>query len=124
VPIALGTHRLEDLESLGAGISSCRSGGRRRNPDCRDTDLNHYEDETTTQKKDALAISQLEAMNAAKLFRSLPKRIHLDVWFGGRSSLLVALKKMQATRAEGVQHATSAAVSGDHDAWLVMPDDI
>ena len=78
------------------------------------TDLNHYEDEATTQKKDALAISQLEAMNAGKLYEVCRSESISMCGLGSAVALLVALKKMQATRAEVVQHATSAAISGDY----------
>ena len=114
VPIALGTHRLEDLESLGAGISRVVAAAGEEILIVATTDLNHYEDETTTQKRDALAISQLEAMNAGKLYEVCQSESISMCGLGAAVALLAALKKMQATRAEVVQHATSAAISGDY----------
>ncbi|HXJ46713.1 MAG TPA: AmmeMemoRadiSam system protein B [Candidatus Dormibacteraeota bacterium] len=114
VPIALGTLRLEDLESVGAGISRVVTAASEEILVVTSTDLNHYEDEKTTQKKDALAIAQLEAMNAGKLYDVCRTESISMCGLGPAVALLVALKKMQATRAEVVQHATSAAISGDY----------
>ncbi len=114
VPVALGTLRLEDLESVGAGISRVVAAAAEEILIVATTDLNHYEDEATTQKKDALAILQLEAMNAGKLYEVCRSESISMCGLGSAVALLVALKKIQATRAEVVQHATSAAISGDY----------
>src|SRR5438128_1519040 len=67
-PNARGTSRLEDVEAFGAGISRVVAAAGEEVLIVATTDVNHSEDETTTRKKDALAISQLEAMNAGKLY--------------------------------------------------------
>src|SRR5256886_5515486 len=50
VPIALGTLRLEDMESRGAGLSRVVAAAGEEILIVATTDLNHYEDETAAQK--------------------------------------------------------------------------
>ena len=114
VPIALGTTQWADLETIGTAIGSVVVSAREEILLLTTSDLNHYENEATTQRKDALAVSQLEAMNARGLFEVCRTEAISMCGLGPAVAMLFALEKMGATRAEVVMHATSAAISGDY----------
>lgn len=113
VPIALGTVQWADLESVGTAIGQVILAAGEDVLLLTTSDLNHYEDEATTQKKDALAIAQIEAMNAGKLYEVCRSQSISMCGLGPAVAMIFALEKTGATRAELVQHTTSAAVSGD-----------
>jgi len=113
VPIALGTVPWADLESVGTRIGQAIAAAGEEVLLLTTSDLNHYEDEATTQKKDLLAIAELEAMNAGKLHEVCRSESISMCGLGPAVAMMFALEKMGATRAELVAHATSAAVSGD-----------
>jgi len=114
VPVALGTVQWADLETIGTAIGNVVAAAREEVLLLTTSDLNHYEDEATTERKDALAVSQLEAMNPRGLFEVCRTQAISMCGLGPAVAMLFALEKMGATRAEVVMHATSAAVSGDY----------
>ncbi|HWZ99940.1 MAG TPA: AmmeMemoRadiSam system protein B [Candidatus Dormibacteraeota bacterium] len=114
VPIALGTIRFEELQAIGEAIGHTLSESQEDILLLTTSDLNHYEDETTTRQKDAKAIAQLEAMDPRGLYDVCRAEAISMCGLGPAVAMLIALQSLQATRAETVQHATSAAVSGDH----------
>jgi len=114
VPIALGTIRFEELQRIGEAISRVISGSKEEVLLLTTSDLNHYEDDRTTRKKDAMAIAQLEAMNPQGLYESCRTESISMCGLGPAVAMLFALRALGATRAETVQYATSAAVSGDY----------
>ena len=77
------------------------------------SDLNHYEDETTTRRKDERAIAKLEAMDPRDLYDTCRTESISMCGLGPAVAMLFALEKLRAARAEMAMHATSAAVSGD-----------
>jgi AmmeMemoRadiSam system protein B len=113
VPIALGTIRFEELQAVGEAIGELLSEHKDEILLLTTSDLNHYEDETTTRRKDEKAIGKLEAMDPRGLYDTCRTESISMCGLGPAVAMLFALKKMGATRAETVMHATSAAVSGD-----------
>jgi AmmeMemoRadiSam system protein B len=114
VPIALGTARFEELEAIGEGIARVLADSKEEILLFTTSDLNHFEDEMTTRKKDAKAIAQLEALNPRGLYDVCRSESISMCGLGPAVAMLVALKALGATQAETVKYATSAAVSGDH----------
>jgi len=114
VPIALGTIRFEELQTIGEAIGELLSERKAETLFLTTSDLNHYEDETTTRRKDERAIAKLEAMDQRGLYDACRSESISMCGLGPAVAMLFALKKMGATRAETVMHATSAAVSGDY----------
>jgi len=112
VPIALGTHDYEVLNSVGRGLAQVLAA----NPDVlllTTTDLNHYEDQAATLRKDNLAIDRILAFDAAGLFETCRQHKISMCGLGPVVAQIIALKEVGATRSELVQHATSAEYSGD-----------
>jgi len=114
VPIALGTIRFEALQIIGEAIGELLSERKDEILLLTTSDLNHYEDETTTRRKDEKAITKLEAMDQRGLYDTCRSESISMCGLGSAVAMLFALRKMGATQAETVMHATSAAVSGDY----------
>jgi AmmeMemoRadiSam system protein B len=113
VPIALGTIHFESLVKIGEAIG--RLLKKHNDPILLLTtsDLNHYEDDATTRRKDRLAINQLLAMDARGLYDVCASADISMCGLGPAVAMLTALRIVGATQAEVVRYATSADVSGD-----------
>ena len=114
VPVALGTIRFEELQSVGEAIGRVLANSKEEILLLTTSDLNHYEDEATTQTKDAKAIAQLEALDPAGLHQVCRSESISMCGLGPAVAMLFTAKALGVIRAETVKHATSAAVSGDH----------
>jgi AmmeMemoRadiSam system protein B len=112
VPIALGTLDFAALQSVGAGLAQVLAA----HPDVMvvaTTDLNHYENEATTLRKDQLAIDKILARDSEGLFRICREHNISMCGLGPVVALLTALSHLGVARAELVMHSTSADYSGD-----------
>lgn len=112
VPIALGTLDFHILTTVGQSLARVLS----THHDAfllTTTDLNHYEDETTTRRKDTLAIEKILALDPAGLFDVCRRNKISMCGLGPTIALLTALNQIGATSVELVQHTTSADYSGD-----------
>lgn len=114
VPIALGTIQFDELQEIGKQIARTIAESEEEILLLTTSDLNHYEDDATTRKKDAKAISQLEALDARGLFDVCRAEKISMCGLGPVVAMIVALNLLGATRAETVKYATSADVSGDY----------
>lgn len=113
VPVALGTIHFESLVSIGEGIGQVLKAGKERILLLTTSDLNHYEDDRTTRKKDRLAIDQLLAMDPRGLYDVCSREDISMCGLGPAVAMLAALHTVGAAKAEVVKYATSADVSGD-----------
>ena len=113
VPIALGTIRFDELQGIGKALAHLIASSEEEILLLATSDLNHYEDETTTQKKDALAIAQLEAMDPYGLYEVCRKESISMCGLCPAVAALTALRALGAETAETLLHATSATVAGD-----------
>ncbi len=112
VPIALGTVRFDDLVAVGEALARVLAA----NPETlllTTSDLNHYEDDATTRLKDNKAIDQILALSPRGLYDTCTKEDISMCGLGPAVAMLTALRKLGATHAELVRHATSADVFGD-----------
>jgi AmmeMemoRadiSam system protein B len=114
VPIALGTIKFEELQQIGEGVARVIASSREEILLLTSSDLNHYEDDMTTRRKDALAVAQLEAMDPHGLYDICRKESISMCGLGPAVASLVALRALGTTRSETVMHATSAAISHDY----------
>jgi AmmeMemoRadiSam system protein B len=115
VPIALGTVRFEDLVSVGEALARVLAA----TPDVlllTTSDLNHYENDETTRRKDQKAIEKLLALDARGLYDTCRNEQISMCGLGPAVAMLTALCALNSTHAELVRYATSADVSGDTSA--------
>ena len=116
VPIAVGTSRLILLQELGSAVARVV-----RNCDdnvliIASSDMNHYEDDATTRVKDSKAIAKILELDGIGLHETVISESISMCGFGPAVAMLTAANQLGATRAELVQYATSADVSGDAEA--------
>ena len=112
VPIALGTVRFEDLVAVGETLARVLFV----NPGAlllTTSDLNHYENDATTRRKDKKAIEQILALNPRGLHDVCRNEDISMCGLGPAVAMLTALRALLTKNAELVRYATSADVSGD-----------
>lgn len=113
VPIALGSVHFEMLVTVGEAIGQVLAAQNEHVLLLTTSDLNHYEDDATTRRKDRLAIEQLLKMDAKGLYGTCRNEDISMCGLGPAVAMLTALQLLKASRAELVQYATSADRSGD-----------
>lgn len=110
LPVALSTDDFDALRAFGASLA--------RLPGdflvVASTDLNHYEDQATTLRKDAEVIRALEALDADALRAAVRGGVSMCGYAPAAAACAYARAK-GAARAVTVKHATSGDVSGDLD---------
>jgi AmmeMemoRadiSam system protein B len=113
VPICLGAHRYDVADEIGRAIATVLQD-ERDIAILASSDLNHYEDQRTTLRKDQLAIDEVLRRNPRELWRVVDE---LDVSMCGfipTTTMLVAVNELGATDARVVKHATSGDINGDY----------
>lgn len=115
VPIALGPTDYIQLESLGHAMAEVL----RRQADpvlmIASSDMNHYESDAITRRKDGLAIERVLTLDAAGLFDVVRREEITMCGFGPAVSMLTAARLLGATRATLVRYATSGDINGDRN---------
>ena len=115
VPIALGTSRFEALEALGVALAETCTAMDDLPLIVASSDMNHYENDVVTRRKDHLAIERVLALDARGLYDVVMKEDISMCGFGPAIAMITAAKRLGATQAELVDYATSGDVSGDRD---------
>ncbi|HEY0157194.1 MAG TPA: AmmeMemoRadiSam system protein B [Thermoanaerobaculia bacterium] len=112
VPICLGAHRYDYAEEIGRAIAAVV----KQEPAgiLASSDLNHYEDQRATLRKDQLAIDEVLRRNPRELWRVVDEYDVSMCGFIPTTTMLVAVNELGATDARLVKHATSGDVSGDY----------
>jgi AmmeMemoRadiSam system protein B len=115
VPIALGITEYAQLESLGQAIAEVL----RQQTDpvlmIASSDMNHYESDEVTRRKDRMALERVLELDARGLFDTVRREGITMCGFGPVVSVLTAAKLLGATRATLVRYATSGDINGDRD---------
>lgn len=114
VPICLATRRYEWCEEIGNAIAEVVASEKKSVGIVASSDLNHYEDQRETMRKDFLAIDQVLALDPGELWRVVDE---LDVSMCGfipTTAMLIATKKLGATNARLLKHATSGDINRDY----------
>lgn len=113
VPICLGAHRYDYAEEIGRAIAEVLKD-ERDVAILASSDLNHYEDQKSTLRKDQLAIDQVLALNPRELWRVVDEYDVSMCGFIPTTTMLVAANELGATNARLVKHATSGDINGDY----------
>jgi AmmeMemoRadiSam system protein B len=79
------------------------------------SDMNHYETDSVTRKKDHKAIEQMLARNPEGLYETVQRERITMCGYGPAVAMLTATRALGAREAELVKYATSADVSGDRE---------
>ena len=79
------------------------------------TDLNHYESQAVSNRKDRLAIEAILALDPDGLQRTVRDHHISMCGIAPTTALLAALRDPGSPRAELIRYMTSGDVSGDYD---------
>jgi AmmeMemoRadiSam system protein B len=112
VPICLGAHRYEVAEEIGLAIAEVVRG--KDIAVLASTDLNHYEDQRETLRKDQLVIDEVLARNPRELWRVVDEYDVSMCGFIPTTTMLIAANALGAKDARLIKHATSGDVNGDY----------
>ena len=116
VPIAISRVNLESVRRIGKAIADAIRESKEDVLIVASTDMNHYESDAATKKKDELAIEKVLALDPEGLVTTCAsERISLCGVLP-TAIAIVASKELGAKEATRVAHATSGDVSGDRDA--------
>ena len=114
VPICLGAHRYDYAEEIGRAIADGVKEEREPIAILDSSDLNHYENQNETLRKDQLAIDQVLARNPAELWRVVEEYDVSMCGFIPTTTMLLAANALGASEARLIKHATSGDVNGDY----------
>jgi AmmeMemoRadiSam system protein B len=114
VPICLGAHRYDYAEEIGRAIAEVIRDEKEPIAILASSDLNHYEDQRETLRKDQLAIDQVLARNPRELWRVVDEYDVSMCGFIPTTAMLVAANALGASEARLIKHATSGDVNGDY----------
>lgn len=112
--VTLMRGNLDTLKSIGEAIAQIVREADEEILIIASSDMNHYENQKTTEEKDRKAIEQIVALDAMGLFETV--RDHRISMCGviPATIALVASHALGASRATLVGHATSGDVTGDY----------
>jgi hypothetical protein len=113
VPITVGTGQFEVLTALGVVLAKAIAEQGEPVLMVASSDMNHYENDSETRVKDALAIEQVLGLQAKGLFQTVQGQRISMCGVGPAVAMLTAAVRLGATQAELVKYATSGDVSGD-----------
>lgn len=116
VPITLQHMSYEDCETIGKAIAKTIKDGDEDVLIVASTDMNHYENQESTVKKDDLAIKKVLELDSRALLNTCGENRITMCGVIPTSIMLIACKELGAREAKLVEHTTSGDVSGDYDA--------
>jgi len=114
VPICLGARRYEWCEEIGHAIADVIASEREPVGILASSDLNHYEDQQTTMRKDQLAIDEVLALNPRELWNVVEQFNVSMCGYIPTTTALIAAKKLGAKNAKLIKHATSGDINHDY----------
>jgi AmmeMemoRadiSam system protein B len=114
VPICLGAHRYDYCEEIGKAIADVIAIEPEPIGILASSDLNHYEDQQATLRKDQLAIDQVLALDPHELWKVVGERDISMCGFIPATTMLIAARQLGATHARLLKHATSGDVNKDY----------
>jgi len=113
VPIAIGGLDFSKLRDIGETIAEVIKECGEPVQIIASGDMNHYEDERTTQEKDLVAIGAMLELNEERLVNIVRENNISMCGLGPVYAMLIAVKKLGAREAVLVEHTTSGRTSGD-----------
>lgn len=115
VPVTLMATDLAFCRQVGEAISATVAAWPEPLLLLSSTDLNHYESQAVSNRKDRLAIDEILALNPEGLHRTVTERRISMCGIAPTTTLLHALGGLGAREARLVKYMTSGDVSGERD---------
>ncbi len=114
VPIVLGYAHGEVYREVGSAIAKAVKETGRETLIIASSDMNHYEEQKTTQGKDNEAIEAMLDMNENELMKRVREFNITMCGFAAAVSLIVAARELGAKRTQLVRYQTSGDITGDY----------
>ncbi len=115
VPIIIGTHDRKKLKELGIALADAVRSFRKDVLIVVSSDMNHYEDQNTTLKKDNMAIDRMKELDEEGLF-DVVERYNISMCgVAGCYVAIVATKLLKAKGAYLIDHRTSGDINKDYN---------
>jgi len=115
VPIAVGTLQYEHLKETGEGIARVLEQAQEDIFIVTSSDMNHYEEDELTRRKDSKAIESMLKLDPAALYDTCRREEISMCGLGPAVTMLTAMNLLRVSKAELVRYATSGDVSGNRD---------
>jgi AmmeMemoRadiSam system protein B len=114
VPICLGANRYDYCEEIGKAIATVVAAAGEPVGILASSDLNHYEDQKNTLRKDQLAIDEVLNLDPRALWNVVDQFDISMCGFIPATAMLIAAKELGAKSARLIKHATSGDINGDY----------
>lgn len=114
VPLIIGTLNLARAREVARSLTEFLKG-RSRFLMVASTDMNHYEDDEATRKKDRYVLEAIEALDEETLAKAVKSHRITMCGFIPVYMTLILVKALRAKKATLVDYRTSADASGDYD---------
>ena len=114
VPICLAANRYDYCEEIGKAIATVVAAAGEPVGILASSDLNHYEDQKTTLRKDQLAIDEVLNLDPRALWHVVDRFDISMCGFIPATTMLIAAKELGAKNSRLVKHATSGDINGDY----------
>jgi len=114
VPLTLGYLPYERCEEVGLSLAQTIRESSEPVLIVASSDMNHYEDQKTTEKKDVLAIREIEALNPKGLYETARDEKISMCGIIPATVALIASRELGAKKATLIRHTTSGDVTGDY----------
>lgn len=114
VPLCLGHFSFPECERMGEALVRLVDESKEEILLVASSDLNHYEDQDRTLKKDQRAIDAILALDPERLYRTVEQEHISMCGIIPTTCMLIAAKELGAKEATLIKHATSGDISGDY----------
>lgn len=115
VPITLMRTDLPFCEEVGRAVGQVVKAHREPVVLLSSTDLNHYESQAVSNRKDRLAIDAVLSLDPARLQQTVREHRISMCGIAPTTALLAAVRELGGGSAELVRYRTSGDVSGDYE---------
>ncbi|MSR65487.1 MAG: AmmeMemoRadiSam system protein B [Verrucomicrobiae bacterium] len=116
VPILFGSHNAAKLRDIAQAIAKVIREENQSILLLASSDTNHFENQEITEKKDTLAIDAMLARDPERLFKVCEDEQITMCGVAPAFVMLHAVNDLGASKAELIDHRTSADVTGDYSA--------
>lgn len=115
VPLCLGAHRYDYAERIGLAIADAVRASDETIGILASSDLNHYQSQEETLRKDQIVIDAMLSMQPDDLWRFVDEYDVSMCGFIPATTMMVAARALGATTARLLRHATSGDVNGRYE---------
>lgn len=116
VPIALGVGDYDPLAELGRALGEVLGRRSPRPLLVASSDLNHYESDAVSRRKDQKAIDRILALDPRGLYDTVRRERISMCGYGPGVAMLTAAQELGARQTELVRYANSGDITGDRSA--------